>query len=365
MSSKFRCAVLSVVKHDYVPHGVAAHPRFELAVAADDAHVPEWTHQRNQAFADQYQIPYLQDVERAISEFDVQAAVISSEAERHCDLGVRAAEAGLHVILDKPLSTRLEECDRLVDAVRRNGVKCLLWNRNFLPAVVHAHEAIQAGEIGKPLAIHMDFYFSKDCGPPKGSRGSGYPPIDWLQHQIAAHADGSDGGIGKTPIGELQVEGIYPLGYIRMLTGAEVRRVFARTASHFHQVHADNHVEDLATLTLEMDGGLIGSLCIGRIGASSHPDIGEIKVHVIGSQGALVFSEARPEVGVYYRGQPAQEFRHRRIANENDFLLMEDFAKAIDSDGETILNAQAGRAIAAVVIAALESAESGKAVEVV
>ena len=48
----FRCAVLSAVKHDYVARGLASHPRFELAVVADDPGVPEWAHERNQQFAD-------------------------------------------------------------------------------------------------------------------------------------------------------------------------------------------------------------------------------------------------------------------------------------------------------------------------
>ena len=108
-SDKFRCAVLSVVKHDYVPKGVASHPRFELAVVADDAGQPDWVHQRNQLFADQFKIPYVQNVEQAIHDFDVQVADVSSEAERHCDLSIRAATAGLHVVQDKPMSTSITE----------------------------------------------------------------------------------------------------------------------------------------------------------------------------------------------------------------------------------------------------------------
>ncbi len=171
-------------------------------------------------------------------------------------------------------------------------------------------------------------------------------------------------GTGTTPIGELHIEGIYPLAYIHMLAGRPVQRVFARTAAHFHQVNVDNDVDDLGTVTLEMEGGVLGSLCIGRIGAASHPDIGEIKLHLIGSKGALVVSEARPEVGIYYRDQPQGEFKHERIANDNDFMLAENFAMAIDSGGETILNAHAGRAICATVVAAVESGRSGKPVEV-
>ncbi len=124
------------------------------------------------------------------------------------------------------------------------------------------------------------------------------------------------------------------------------------------------HTEDLATVILEREHGIVGSLAIGRIGAGSHPDIGEIKIHVLGSDGSLVISEARPEVGIYYRGQPANEFRNKRVAVDNDFLLMENFLDAIETDGDTILDARAGRAICATVQAAVDSGKSGRPVPV-
>ena len=356
----YRCAVLSVVKHAYVPHAVAAHPRFELTVVTDDPHAPDWVHERNQEFADEYGIPYIRDVERAIRQHDAQVAVVSSEAERHCDLSVRAANQGLHVIQDKPMSGSVEQCDRVVEACETNGVKFMLWNRNFQPAIIHANEIIKSGQIGELHAIHVDFYFAKDSGPPKGSRGPDDPPINWLERQIEAHADGSDGGVGQAPMGELEIEGVYPLAYIHLLAGAAIERVYARTTAHFHQANVDNDVDDLATVTLEMQGGVVGSLCIGRIGAASHPDIGEIKIHVLGSEGGLVLSESRPEVEVYYRGQPPAEFRRRRVANDNDYLLMQNFADALEGDGPTILDARAGRDICAVVEAAVRSGKSGR-----
>ena len=362
--SRFRCVVLSAVKHGYVARGVAMHPRFELAVVADDADRPEWTHERNQKFADEFGIPYIKDVNRAIAEYDVQVAVVSPEAERHCDLSVRAANSGLHLVQDKPMSTHLAECDRLVEAVERNRVKFLMWNRNFLPSVIAARDTIASGAIGIPYAIHVDFYFAKDAGPPRGTRRTGDPPIDWLEHQKAAHSKGQDGGLGREPLGELQIEGIYPLAYIHMLTESKIVRVFARTTSHFHQVNVDNRVEDLATLTLEMDRNLVGTLSLGRTGAASHPDAGEIKIHVLGTKGGLVVSEPKPEVAIYYRGQSETEHRHRQIARDGDYLLMENFAQAIDTDGNTILDAHAGRAICAIVQAALKSAQSGAPIDV-
>ncbi len=361
---KFRCAILSAVKHDYVARGVASHPRFEMAVVADDPHVPTWAHERNQQLADSFHIPYVRDVERAIHDCNVQVAIVSPEGERHCDLSIRAANAGVHVIQDKPLAVSRVQADALVAAIENNGMRFLMWNRNFIPAVLDAQRQIQSGAIGQLVAIHADFYFAKDAGPPKGSRQPGYPPVNWLAHQIASHIDGSDGGLGALPMGELAIEGIYPLGYLRMLTGKEVRRVFARRASHFHQLYVDNGVEDLASMTLEMDGGLIGSVALGRIGASSHNSGGEIKLHILGSEGALVINEALPNVGIYYRGQPAKEPRQRRVASENDFLLAENFAQAIDTGNDTILGAPASRAIFATMEAALKSCDSGLAVEV-
>ena len=55
---------------------------------------------------------------------------------------------------------------------------------------------------------------------------------------------------------------------------------------------------------------------------------------------------------------------NRRVGVENDYLLLEDFANAIDDNGKTMLDARAGRAICAIVQAALESARSNAPVEV-
>ncbi len=359
----FRFAALSAVKHAYVPDAVTRHPRFDIVVVADDADRPEWSHERNERFARQHGVPYVRDVEQAIRDFDVEVAVVSSEAERHCDLGVRAAEAGLHLIVDKPMSPSLSECNRLLRAVTENNVKSLVWNRNYLPALMHALKVVESGELGDLIAAHCDFYFSKDAGPPKGSKLPA--PINWLERQLDAHADGSDGGVGVEALGELQIEGLYPLAYLRLLTGAPVRRVFARTAAHFHQANVDNDVDDLATVTLEMDRGITGSLCLGRIGAASHPDIGEIKLHLVGTKAAVVISEARPEVGLYYRSQDPKAYNNQRIASDNDHLLAEDFARAIDEDGTTTLDVEGGRDICAIVQAAIRSGQTDRPEEVV
>ena len=121
---------------------------------------------------------------------------------------------------------------------------------------------------------------------------------------------------------------------------------------------------DVKVVRIGAVSGLIGTLAIGRIGAASHPSGGEIKLRLLGTEGALVVSEARPEVGVYYRNQPVREARQRRVASDGDFLLVDDFVRAIDTEGETILNARASHAIFATVEAALLSARSGQPADV-
>jgi predicted dehydrogenase len=41
-----------------------------------------------------------------------------------------------------------------------------MWNRNYIPAVQHAHRLIASWAIGPLRAVHVDFYFAKDAGPP-------------------------------------------------------------------------------------------------------------------------------------------------------------------------------------------------------
>ncbi len=361
---KFRCAISSAVKHDYIARGVASHPRFELAVVADDPQVPAWAHERNGQLAAEWGIPYVRDVEQALLDYDIDVAIVSSQVDRHCDLSIRAALAGKHVIQDKPVSTLRSECERLVAAVERSGVRFLVWNRNFVPAILQARDQVAGGAVGTPYAIHADFYFAKDAGPPLGSRSPGDPPLGWQAHLIAAHVDGSDGGLAREAIGEMANEGIYPLGYLRMLTTSPVRRVFARSAAFFHQLHADNGVEDLGSMTLELESGLVATIALGRIGATSHASGGQMKLHILGNAGALVLDELRPSVGIYYRGQPAKEARQRRVNNDNDFWQADDFARAIDSGGPTILDARASLAIFATLEAALEACRSGQVVDV-
>ncbi len=345
-ADRWRVVVFSGCGHGVIAQTLAIHPRFEVVAVADDDDRPDQQHRRNESMARSLGVPYCRDVTAAVRQFRPQVACVSPEIERAADLSVRAATAGLHIIQDKPMASSVAECDRIVAAVERAGVRYALWNRNTFPAIEHTRRLLTAGAIGEPMAIHVDFYFAKDAGVLLDSDEPEEVPADWRGH------------------GELTVEGIYPLAYIRHLLGVEARRVFARTTSHFFRKYADRGLEDLATVTLELERGIVGSLCIGRIGRASHANLGELKLHIMGSAGALVVSEPRPEVAVYTRGLQPSDYRQRRIGVYYERRLLDDFARAIDTGSETLLDARAGRAIVATVNAALESGRTGRVVRV-
>jgi predicted dehydrogenase len=140
--------------------------------------------------------------------------------------------------------------------------------------------------------------------------------------------------------------------------------VFACSTCHFHQLNVDNGVEDLASMTLEFEGGMVGTIALGRIGLASHPSGGEIKLRIVGSRGAMIVHEARPEVGVYYRNQPAGEARQIRVAGENDFLLADHFIQSLDSDRQPFMNFEDSLRAFDTVQAALQSCRCGQPVEV-
>ena len=343
---RYRVLALSAAKHEYVALAFRNHPRFQVVGVADEPTAADWVHERNEQLAADLGVAYQPDVDAAITEHRPHIGVVSSEAARHARLSVRSAEAGLHVVQDKPMAPTIADCDAIVEAVERAGVQFLLWNRNTQPAIEEARRVVHAGEIGEPRAIHVDFFFSKDAGVLLDSDEDEEIPDSWLSE------------------GELTVEGIYPLAYMRHILGLDALRAFGRASAQIFRRHAERGVEDVATVSLELERGVIGSLCIGRIGRPSHPNVGELRVHVVGSTGALVIAEPRPEVAVYTRGQTPEDDRNRRTDEETDRRQVDLLLAALDHGGDTLLTARHGRHIVATVVAALESARSGRPCEV-
>jgi predicted dehydrogenase len=193
--------------------------------------------------------------------------------------------------MDKPIAGSLEHARDLVRAVAAAGVRSQMFSMVRRGWARRARELIRSGSIGALAGIHCDLLFAK--GPagtaPPARRRERYPPRRFT------FVDSKR---------ELFTTGVYSIGLIRWLAGLEVRRVHALTANYFFAEHAANDVEDFAAALLELDGGVAASITAGRIGWTSHPGAGPMRLYLSGARGSAIVDAYRPRLEIADGGPP-------------------------------------------------------------
>jgi predicted dehydrogenase len=108
---------------------------------------------RNRVAADYDVAAAYADLDSALANsFD--AAVIATPAPLHIPMATRLAEAGIHLLIEKPLSTSLDGVDTLQETVARSGITASIgytWRSH--PALAKAREIIASGRYGRPLHL--------------------------------------------------------------------------------------------------------------------------------------------------------------------------------------------------------------------
>ncbi|MCY4070035.1 MAG: Gfo/Idh/MocA family oxidoreductase [Chloroflexi bacterium] len=92
----------------------------------DDAEVvAAWDddHERGQTHAAEFGLDWEPDLDQLLARQDIDAVVVASPTNRHAEYVIAAAEAGVHVLLQKPMALTLEDCDAIIDVINRTGVK--------------------------------------------------------------------------------------------------------------------------------------------------------------------------------------------------------------------------------------------------
>lgn len=80
---------------------------------------------------------------------EVDAAYIALPNTMHCEYAVRAAEAGVHVLCEKPMATTEEECEKMIHTAETSNVRLMIAYRlHFEAANLRAIELAQSGELG-------------------------------------------------------------------------------------------------------------------------------------------------------------------------------------------------------------------------
>jgi predicted dehydrogenase len=94
------------------------------------------------------------DVEALVNRKNIDAVFISTPHSQHAEHAIAAATTGKHILLDKPMAASVEECDRILDATRRNNVNLMImFGQRFRLVNREAYRLIQERAIGRIRAI--------------------------------------------------------------------------------------------------------------------------------------------------------------------------------------------------------------------
>src|SRR5438094_463081 len=90
---------------------------------------------------------------------EIDAVYIATPVHLHAAQTIAAAEAGKHVLCEKPLALSVIECDQMLAACRANDVKLgVAYYRHFYPVVGRIKEVIESGEIGTPTMAQINAF---------------------------------------------------------------------------------------------------------------------------------------------------------------------------------------------------------------
>ncbi|HSG69932.1 MAG TPA: Gfo/Idh/MocA family oxidoreductase, partial [Planctomycetaceae bacterium] len=110
--------------------------------------------------ADDYGLDVEADVRALAARDDIDAIVITTPHWLHCEEALIAAEAGKHVLVEKPMATSVDDADLMIEAFATRGLTLSVgYHQRFRDSNKKTFELIRAGAIGKVRCIQMSALF--------------------------------------------------------------------------------------------------------------------------------------------------------------------------------------------------------------
>ncbi len=217
--------------------------------------------ERAEKFAARYAGHAFQDVSKMLRDSGAEAVFICTPHPLHAEPAIAAAEAGAHVMIEKPMAASLADCDAMLQAARKSGVTIsVMSQRRFYEPVQRMKAAIEGGKIGRPI-LGLFLMFSW--------RDQAYYESDPWRGKWA-----TEGG------GVLVNQSPHQLDLLRWFMG-DIAEISGRWANLNHPYI---EVDDTAVATLKFKNGGLGSIVTSL---SQNPGL-FTKVHIHGSNGASV-----------------------------------------------------------------------------
>lgn len=300
--------------------------------------------QRAARMASQYGCEAYSDYERMLARPDLDVVCICTPSGLHASNGIHAAQAGKHVIVEKPMALTLQDADALEKACREAGVKLtvVLQNRYNAP-MRRLREAVEAGKLGRLLLATVT--------------------VRWYRPQEYYSGDNWHGTWAMDG-GALMNQAIHHLDALQWMMG-EVESVFAYTATLAHQMEA----EDTGVGVVRFKGGSLGSIEGSTI---TYPANIEGSLALFGQRGSIKIGGNSLDRIAFWKVEGEVEHEQEILRRQeldpppsrflSHSLVLEDMVRAIQEDRQPATNGREGRKSLALVLALYQSAREGREV---
>ncbi|MFF2480814.1 Gfo/Idh/MocA family protein [Paenibacillus sp. NPDC058071] len=333
--SKVRVAVIgcgSISKHRHIPE-YASNENVELVAFVDPVI------ERAEAYAAQHGGKAFADYATMLAEIKPDAVSVCTPNATHAPISIAAANAGAHVLVEKPMASTDEEAKAMIEAAAANGVKLMVGhNQRFMPPHVKAKQILQSGVLGKVLTFRTSF---------------GHPgPDGWSVDGAASWFFRKNEAI----MGAMGDLGVHKSDLIRWLLEDEVSEVAAFIAT----LDKPGDVDDNANVILRMNKGAIGSLV-----ASWTYYKGEDNSTILWCENGVM------KIGTHPEDQVIIELRDGTIEKHNvggistnekqlSSFVIDSFIDSIVSGSAVAVPGEEGRKSLNVILSAFESQATGQ-----
>ncbi len=299
-------------------------------------------------FAKNHGIPnHFTRLEEMLSMDEIDMVVIGAPNHVHCEITEKAAAAGKHVVVEKPLCLNLAEADRMIGACKRANVKLMYAEELcFTPKYVRLKALLDEGALGKPVLFKQS---EKHDGP---------------------HAD-HFWDVERSGGGVTMDMGCHAIEFFRWLNGRNpVRSVYAHMTTSVHQKRTRG--DDNAILILEFENGVtaVAEESWTKLGgmddrAEIHGSKGVAYADVLQGNSIQTYSSE----GVGYAVEKAGNTMgwsftmYEEVWNYGFPHEFEHFVDCVKNDKTPVVTGVDGKTVLEVIFAAYESAGTGKKVK--
>jgi 1,5-anhydro-D-fructose reductase (1,5-anhydro-D-mannitol-forming) len=327
-----------------------------IGLAADTHLVAVYSRDREraEAFASKHgaQVAYT-SLEALVGDSRVDVVFIASPNFLHAPYTTIAAQAGKHVLVEKPMAVRVDEAVAMVRTCRAQGVKLGVgFHLRHHPGHQEARRLIGEGVLGTITLVQAQWG--------GGLRGRTEIPFEVFQE--ARSGPRSAWWVQPEGVGgawAMMAMGVHCVDLLRFLLGQDVVEVAALTDGQ----RQDSPLERLATMCLRFNGGALGMVCCG----SRMPDSKNDST-LYGSHGRMVLGDS---VRAALQGslEVVSDTVNTTVSYEQDTLALytrqvEAFNQAIQHDTEPIASGLDGLRVVQATVAMIESASTGRAVKI-